>query len=107
MPFVRYRPVRCSTPGTAAANAGGYASALSVMTRRGVVPLETMARSKEPAGGHHVARRRHVGIDDLAEFVDGAVDVMPAAANSSVGLVHAPVRTLGIAILAGHLAKQR
>ena len=44
MPLVRYRPVRCSTPGTAAANAGGYAPALSVMTRRGVVPLEVMAR---------------------------------------------------------------
>ena len=62
---------------------------------------------EESACGDHVARRRHTGIDDLAVSVDRAVDVMPAAAYSSVGLVHSPVRTYGVAVLASHLAERR
>src|SRR5438552_4068268 len=62
---------------------------------------------EESACGDHVARRRHTGIDDLAVSVDRAVDVMPAAAYSSVDLVHSPVRTYGVAVLASHLAERR
>ena len=39
--------------------------------------------------------------------VDGAIDVVPAATNASVGLVDAPIRTDRIAVLAGHFTEQR
>src|SRR6266508_6579271 len=104
MPFVRYRPVRCRTPGTAAASAGGYVAALSVMTRRGVVPLQAIARSKNLCAAAR-SRRRHIGVHYLAVLVDGAIDVVPAPANSGVRLVHPPVGTNRIAVLSGRLAK--
>src|SRR3982074_2772165 len=54
---------------------------------------------EEPACGHHVPRRRDVGVHDLTTPVDGAVDVMPTAADPSVGLVHSPVWTHRVAVL--------
>src|SRR6266852_4099535 len=99
MPFVRYRPVRCSTPGTAAASAGGYVAALSVAGSD--CPFE------EPARGNHIACRRHVRIDYLATLVDAAIDVVPAAADPSVGLVDSPVLTHGRSKVASWLAEQR
>jgi hypothetical protein len=87
-------------------HAGGYAPALSVMTRRGLVPLEAIARSKKLRAAT-LSRWRHIGVDDLSVSVDGAINVVPAATDPSVGLVHAPARTHRIAVLAGHFTEQR
>jgi hypothetical protein len=42
---------------------------------------------EEPACGKRVACRRHVRIRDLAVAFDGSIDVMPMAADPSIGLV--------------------
>jgi hypothetical protein len=60
-----------------------------------------------PARGHNVALRRHVRIDYLTTLVDGSLEVVPAAADPSVGLVYSPVRTHGRSILASYLAEER
>jgi hypothetical protein len=39
---------------------------------------------EEGARRNHVAARRHIGIDDLAKSVDGAVDIVPATADARV-----------------------
>jgi hypothetical protein len=39
--------------------------------------------------------------------VNGSIDVVPAAADPSVGLVYSPVRTHRRSILASYLAEQR
>src|SRR5207302_397922 len=50
-------------------------------------PLEESAR------GNHVLRRRHVSVNDLTMPIDGSIDVVPIAADASVGLVDSPVST--------------
>src|SRR6266542_825942 len=64
-------------------------------------PLEEAARRR------HVACRRHIGVHYLAVLVDGAIDVVPAAADPSIGLVDSPVLTDRRSKLASCLAKQR
>lgn len=74
------------------------------MTRRGVVPLKAIARSKNLRAGNRVAGQRHTGIDNLS--VDRATDVMLATTNASAGLVDPLAGIYGIALLSGHLAKK-
>jgi hypothetical protein len=45
---------------------------------------------EEPAGRLEVPVCRREDVDDLAELVDGAVDVPPPASDPDVGLVHLP-----------------
>src|SRR6266536_1427789 len=61
---------------------------------------------EEPARRNRVARRRYASIDDLTTPIDGSIDVVPTAADPSVGLVHSPVRTYRLAVLAGDLAEE-
>jgi hypothetical protein len=61
------------------------------------------ARSKKvPA-----ATMSRVSETHLATLVDGAIDPGPMAADPGVRLVHPPVRTDRLAVLASHVAKQR
>jgi hypothetical protein len=72
-----------------------------------VVPLDTMAWSKNRRAANPVACRRHVRIDYLATLVDCAIDVVPAAADPSVGFVDSPVLTAPPLELASCLVGQR
>src|SRR6266511_4322207 len=62
---------------------------------------------EEPARGNCVAGWRHIYIHDLTDPVDGSIDVMPTAANASVGLVDPPVWTDGVMVLSSSLANYR
>jgi hypothetical protein len=45
---------------------------------------------EKPAGGHNVAARRDVHVDDLAVLVHGPVDVPPSAGHLHLGFVDEP-----------------
>src|SRR6266536_5379523 len=62
---------------------------------------------EEPARSYRVARWRHVCIDNLTTPIHSSIDVVPTAADPSVGLVDSPVGTQRRAVLARHLAEQR
>src|SRR6266542_3490111 len=85
MPLVRYRPVRCRTPGTAAASAGGYGCLVgNDPTWRGAAASDRLL--EERACGNQVACGRHIGVHDMSVAVDRAIDVVPAPADARIGL---------------------
>jgi hypothetical protein len=62
---------------------------------------------EEPAGCLDISLCRHKNVDDLAELVDGPVDIPPPAGDLHVGLVDLPAVSDGVAAWAGGLGQQR
>jgi hypothetical protein len=69
--------------------------------RRADGPLE------EPARRHRVPPWRDEHVDDLAELVDGPVDVAPLPSNLGVGLVDLPAVPDGVPAGPGGVGQQR
>src|SRR6266542_1961513 len=62
---------------------------------------------EERARGNQVACGRHIGVYDLSVAVDGAIDVVPTAADASVSLVNSPIEPNRLAIFSACLTEQR
>ena len=77
------------------------------MTSRGLVLVVPRARWKNRRAAAPIAPWGDDHVDDLAELVDGSVDVSPLASDLYIRLVHLPAVTDPVAAGSSSLGQQR